>query len=648
MKTIRRFWLTVAYLAGAHLLALLMLGAVRGVQYLALRKMIQPDTDGHVGGAMLRGVWFDNVVGCYILVVPLVVVLVAACCNGYGRGWRRFAGWFCGVLTVLALAVSAANIPYFAYFFRPINSSIYNWFGYADTTLGMLVGETSYLAYFALFAVVAAVYVGLLVWLRRCTDRRMQQLPADPQGLRPTGLKVLVAVCLTGLCIFGIRGRMGYNPIKVSQAYYCSDPMLNQLGITPAYNLITSTLDDLRPENEELHLMPYAQAVALSRRYLGLTGAADSLHPLRSPLPPAAEGASGRKNVVVILMESMSASFLHSPGPLTPTLDSLYRTSLAFSHFYSAGIHTNHGITASLYAFPAMMKRNLMKGTVTPHRTGLPTRLHDAGYHNMFFMTHEAQYDNMNAFLLTNGYDDVYAQEDYPASEVVNAFGVPDDYLFRYALPVLNRVASEGRPFMATLLTVSNHPPYVLPDGFRSHSTDDELRIVEYADRSIGRFLRQASQQPWYKETVFVLLGDHGKLVGGVDTELPESYNHIPLIIFGPGITPQRYDGLATQADLTPTLLGLMGLGWDDYEGFGIDVLRQEHPMVFYTADEQIVARDAARLYVYKPATRQTFCYRKTAAGTLTADPDTARYADLRQYAFAMLQTAEYMEQKRK
>ena len=35
-------------------------------------------------------------------------------------------------------------------------------------------------------------------------------------------------------CI-GIRGRMGYNPIKVSQAYYCEDSFLNQLGINPAF-----------------------------------------------------------------------------------------------------------------------------------------------------------------------------------------------------------------------------------------------------------------------------------------------------------------------------------------------------------------------------------------------------------------------------
>ena len=60
---------------------------------------------------------------------------------------------------------------------------------------------------------------------------------------------------MTGLCLFGIRGRMGYNPIKVSQAYYCDDAFLNQLGINPAFNLLTSVLDDMRKENRASHAL---------------------------------------------------------------------------------------------------------------------------------------------------------------------------------------------------------------------------------------------------------------------------------------------------------------------------------------------------------------------------------------------------------
>ena len=259
--------------------------------------------------------------------------------------------------------------------------------------------------------------------------------------------------------MFGIRGRMGYNPIKVSQAYYCEDAFLNQLGINPAFNLLTSVLDDMRKENRELHLMPYAEAINNTRSWLGIEGKVDSTCVLRREVK-ADTVVTTPRNVVIILMESLSANLMGTFGNeqhLTPTLDSLYQHSLAFTRFYSAGIHTNHGMTATLYSFPALMFRNLMKGTVTPHRSGIATVLKSKGYENMFFMTHEAQYDNMKAFFATNGYDDIYAQENYPKSEVVNSFGVSDHFLFSYALNTINRKAATKKPFMATILTVSNH-----------------------------------------------------------------------------------------------------------------------------------------------------------------------------------------------
>jgi len=640
----QRFWLTVRYLLGIHVLGLCVLTLFRVMQWLTLGDMSQ--SDDSVWPAMLRGVWFDNVVGCYILAVPLLAVLLAASFRCYATGWRRLASWFCGILYVLAFAVSAANIPYFQYFFKNINSSVFNWFGYAQTTAGMLVGDTSYLTWLLLFLVVASLYVVLLRLLRRRCDRQIARTADDRRSWANVGRKVAVTLVLTGLCIFGIRGRIGYNPIKISQAYYCNDPFLNQLGIAPTFNLLTSVMDDMRPENETLQLTDPVKAVTLTRKYLGLEGAVDPAHVLRRQI--VADTTARPHNVVVILMESMSAALMHSLGArqqLTPVLDSLYDCSLAFTNFYSSGIHTNHGITASLYSFPAMMKRNLMKGTVTPHRQGLPTILHEAGYHTLFFMTHEAQYDNMNAFLLTNGYDDVYAQEDYPRSERVNAFGVPDRYLFQYALPVINRAAQGGKPFLATLLTISNHPPYIIPDGFSAKSHDEETQIVEYADRCIGDFLTAARRQPWYQNTVFVILADHGKLVGKADSELPQSYNHIPLIIFGPDVPVQRYDGLATQTDVMPTVLGLLARSYTT-DGFGIDLLKHRHAAICYTADDQIVARDSLRCFIYKPASRQRFCYNVAADGSMKPDSRQHDYKDLESLAFSIIQTAEGMKRE--
>ena len=640
----KRYLHTLGYLLGAHLLVLLLLSSYRLVEFCALSGMMSPKNDAPVLTAFVKGVWFDNVIACYILIVPLALLLLAATFNWYPKALRRFAGIWLGVLYTVVMAVSASNIPYFAYFFKNIDASIFGWFGYVGTTAGMLVGETTYLVYFLLFVVTVILLVWCLRRWRRWADRRIAS-SSSSTGWRWMVGRLLLTVILLALCLFGIRGRRGYNPIKISQAYYCNDPFLNQLGISPAFNLFTSTLDGMRKENAELHLMPYDEALAYVRNELGITTPADSTSLLSRTI--VADSVVSHPNVVIILMESMSASLMQTFGqkePLTPTLDSLYRCSLAFTHFYSAGIHTNHGITATLYSFPALMMRNLMKGTVTPRRTGIATVLKSQGYHNLFFMTHESQYDNMNAFLRTNGYDEVFAQEDYPKKEVVNSFGVPDKYLFTYALPVINKVAATRRPFMATLLTISNHPPYIIPDNRHWRTGKPETRIVEYADQCIGDFLAQARRQPWYDNTIFVILADHGKLVGEMDSELPQSYNHIPCIMFGPGITPKSYDGLGMQVDVMPTLLGVMGMGYE-YEGFGVDLLKTRREKVFYTSDTQLVARDSVSCLIHDPHAEKDFCYEVTGDGQLRQAPARSSHFDaLRRYVFAMEQTAEYLQ----
>ena len=673
MQKNKRFFLSAAWIMALHAVTLAFLSLFRLVQYWTLDSMVA-DTSASVLPAFIRGLWFDNVIVCYISVVPLIVTLLAAAFGHTPKAIRKFAVWWYAILGSTAFMVSAANIPYFAYFFKNINSSIFEWFGYAGTTAGMVTGEKSYFLYIALFFVCAAAYIYIMVRARRLFDRLTctRYCARRGNGTIQGGIaRIIVLAAMTGLCVFGIRGRTGYNPIKISQAYYCDDAFLNQLGINPAFNLLTSALDDMRKENRELHLMPYPTAITIARQSLGISGKCDSLHVLRRyidnsmptdksagamPVMPAA-----KKNVVIILMESMSANFMQTFGQkqrLTPTLDSLYNTSMAFTNCYSAGIHTNHGMTAALYSFPAMMFRNLMKGTVTPHRDGIPTVLHKEGYHNMFFMTHEAQYDNMKAFFSTNGYDDIYSQENYPKEEVVNSFGVSDHFLFGYALDKINRYAATGRkntkyaqendkPFLATLLTVSNHPPYVVPAWFKPKTKEPETQIVEYADWAIGDFLRQASRQPWYRNTIFVIMADHGKIVGKVKGILPESYNHIPLIMFGPGVPTGKVDRLATQVDVMPTLLSLMGISYR-YDGFGIDQTRQQRPLVFYSADNQIVARSSSRCFIYEPKTNRSFAYNVKADGTLCETRLTKEFKPLRNYVFAMIQTAQFMLKQQK
>lgn len=358
-------------------------------------------------------------------------------------------------------------------------------------------------------------------------------------------------------------------------------------------------------------------------------------------------GQPSRKNVVLVFMESMSAELLGhfgNPEHLTPFLDSIAVRSLCFNRFFSAGTHTNHAIHSVLYSYPALMKRNSMKGAVIPFFAGLPTILQDNGYRTLFFMTHESQYDNMNGYLRTNGFDRIFAQEDYPQDKVVNSFGVQDDFLYQYALPILTETANEGQPFFAVLLSISNHPPYVIPKDFKTHSNTDEHRIVEFADHALKEFIDEAKQQEWFDNTIFVFVGDHGKIVGTPRSDMPLSFNHVPLFIYSPSfIEPRQIQDLGGQVDIAPTILGLLNIDYTD-NGFGVNLLQEKRKAAFFTSDDAIGCVNDSLFYIYKPKENQEWLLSQERAIEKGGNIDNpAVCQELREYAFSMLQTAQYL-----
>lgn len=650
MKRLLRF---IIYLLSIHVVALVLLTLFRIIFFQTVKDQLTPDVAGRtdfVVTSFIRGLWFDNVVACYLMALPLVLGSVMVMVGMWRQWMYRAVNVWLGTLYTLVFMSEAGNIPYYAYFSKLLNASIWNWAEYGTTTMGMIFGERSYYGFIALFFVASTLFICFLVVLRKRFIKAEETIPTSHSKPQRYSAKtyvgmVSISIVLYGLCFLGIRGRLGYNPIKVSAAYFCSSPVLNNLGANPMFSLIYSTLDELRPENHTLHLMPDAEAVKNVQTFYGREGIKD-ISPIARIVKPNGEPTG--QNVVIVLMESMSAKLMTrfgNTGHLTPNLDSLYAHSLSFSNCYSAGNHTNHGLYATLYSFPSIMFRNAMKGTSIPQYTGLPTILKKAGYSTLFFMTHESQYDNMNGFFRTNGYDEIYSQEDYPKEKVVNHFGVPDDYLFEYALPILRKKAQSGKPFFATLLTISNHPPYVVPQRFQDKKLTPEQQIVRYADDCIGHFMHEVEKEAWAKNTIFVFLGDHGKLVGTADCELPESFNHIPLIIHANNLKAEEKTQFVGQVDVAPTILGLLRIPYLQ-SNFGLDILNDKpRPAAFYTADKTIAARTEKLLYVYNNEQKKEYCYLLN-NGKTVATKFTPAFVPLKKYVFSLLQCTEYMVQK--
>jgi len=289
-------------------------------------------------------------------------------------------------------------------------------------------------------------------------------------------------------------------------------------------------------------------------------------------------GAPRRLNVVMIMVESLSAEFMARYAPArawTPTLDTLARDSLVFDNFYATGTRTDRGLEAVTLSMPPTPGRSIVKRAGRESNLWSLGNVLDAqGYDSIFVYGGRSYFDNMGAFFGGNGYR-VVDQTSVPSDEITfeNAWGMADEDIYRQVLKIAAADHKRGQPFFMHVMTTSNHRPYTFPNG-RSPLPSGSGRpgAVQYTDWAIGDFLRAARAQPWFDDTVFVILGDHcASSAGKVD--LPARRYHVPLIIHAPKhVAPGVITTVSSQIDVAPTLLALLHLDYDS-AFFGKDIL---------------------------------------------------------------------------
>ena len=280
------------------------------------------------------------------------------------------------------------------------------------------------------------------------------------------------------------------------------------------------------------------------------------------------EGPENRKNVMMIVMESMSASYMHrfgGPGNITPNLDNLAEKSLFFDNLYATGTRTVRGLEALTLSIPPSPGQSILRRPGNENLFSLGFVFRDRGYDTKFIYGGYGYFDNMNYFFSNNGFD-IVDRNNFPSDEIhfANTWGVCDEDLFTKVLEEADKSFSSGNSFMHMVMTTSNHRPYTFPAGRGDIPAEGGGRVagVEYADYAVGKFLDEAKNKPWFDDTVFVIIADHTAGSAGKLELSPEKY-HIPLFIYSPSfIKPRVMNNLASQIDVPPMLLGLLNFSY--------------------------------------------------------------------------------------
>jgi len=283
-------------------------------------------------------------------------------------------------------------------------------------------------------------------------------------------------------------------------------------------------------------------------------------------------------NVVLISVESLSADYVGAYGSkfnITPNLDSLAKKGLLFSHLYASGTRTVRGLEALSLSIPPTPGQSIVKRPNNEQLYSMANLLDKQGYHSQYIYGGYGYFDNMNYFFGNNGYEvidrNAIKKEDI---HYENIWGVADEDLFTLSIKELDKNYSQGKPFFTQIMTVSNHRPFTYPDGridIPSHTNQEGA--VKYTDYAIGKFIKEASVKPWFKNTIFVIVADHCASSAG-KTELPANRYHIPMIMYSPAhIKPQVFDKITAQIDIIPSILGLLDINYNS-KFFGRDIFK--------------------------------------------------------------------------
>lgn len=505
-----------------------------------------------VAGALLHGVRFDLASACLLLGAPFLLLHIP----GGWRGGRlgRALLWTACAAAVVGVAIHLADLHYYGEAGRRLSYEAFLVRADPPAVLGMALSYRWTLALFVLLA-------GALAWAWA------RWVAAPWASASRAGGPIREAAWLlpfAAVIVLGVRGGLQLKPLRPSHAFSAGPPVLGHLALDPVFTVYCALK---RREPAVPRWMPEAEAVRAMRGLVASPGDRflSETHPLARV--PAVRPPKGKPpNVVVMLLESWAAKrvgALGGPPGLTPEFDALAKQGRLFTNAYAAGLRSADGIAAVACSLPTFEDFQVL-GTALEQDSMrcLGTLFREAGYGTLFLHGARTGSLGLDAFSRVMGFDKYVGKD-----EIAPKPGESDPVWGVYDGVALARLNEELRvlpgPFLAFWFSLSSHSPYNLPPGAPRFGGKAEgepafLDTIRYSDDALGRFFAAARREPYFKDTVFVLVADH---TGGSDLRGLRERAWIPILLYAPGrIPPGRDARVASQLDLLPTLLELAGV----------------------------------------------------------------------------------------
>lgn len=515
--------------------------------------------------SFIKGIQFDSATTMLCL-APILLILSLPIKWLQQSIVKSVLAWLSLIILIMMLLYCLGNLAYFGEVKRHIGAEILGLS--ADKSALFELAFSSRLSYTLYGGLLLTIVIFLWYYLIIRSLKCATNIPSS------WGLKTLSWLGLILLYLILFRGMiLTSRPINLGDAFIGSKLQQAYLALNPIYTSYREIRSRLKQQplhyvsSQDLYHFSQNNPFIFQRHY-----------PKNVPT---------KKNVVLILLESWSYKYIDglsgSKYKVTPFMDSLISKSQVWDNYYAAGQRSIIGVQAILSSLPALPNHTTLGfGLELNKMNKIAEIANQHNYRTIMMQSSARRSFHMDSIANALGFQEYYGKEDipllreYPQEQA--SFGWDYD-----SLQFFNKKISENshKPFFAFMFTGTTHEPFAkVGEEFEvyPHDTKNEngfLNTLKYSDWSLKQFMQEAEKQDWYKNTIFIFTADH-TLNAGEHSSLPQQF-HIPLVIYTPdgSLTPKRDMQLASQYDLFPSIIDLLGFNQPIY-AYGKSLFSEE------------------------------------------------------------------------
>lgn len=476
--------------------------------------------------------------------------------------------WYFYIVSFLLVLFYALDFQHYDYLHQRLSASIINYAGDAKISMSMVWETYPVIPMLLLIAIGTA----LLILVTNLSFKRISRKSYNGGVVA----KFAIGTIFTLLLALGIFGRINQYPLRWSDAFALENDFKANLALNP----VQSFFSTLQFRNSGYDIELVKKYYPLMSRYLQVHDPGNlNFQRKHTALPGAI-----KRNVVIVICESFSAyksTMYGNPLNTTPYFNSMSENGVFFDRCFTPSYGTARGIWATITGIPDVEYPNT--SSRNPSYVDQHSIINDYdGYEKYYFIGGSSSWANIRG-LLTNNLENIHLleEEDFKAQKV-DVWGISDKRLFLEA----NRVfGQQTKPFVAIIQTADNHRPYTIPEEDKKDfkllsypddtlkkygfSGNDELNAFRYTDYAFKTFIEAAKKEPYFNNTIFVFVGDHG-VRGNAGAEFSRAWesagltiHHVPLLFYAPGILPgRRIHDVCSQVDVLPSVSEVAGISY--------------------------------------------------------------------------------------